>query len=108
MRASLLIALFLPLLLAAPAGSALADRTGLPEVADKMVERGDALVAAYDPSDGFSTSDGFSDLYFDVFEGGGLGLKPRSAVATPAEKRRSSPISRGSSAPAQKAPPNRR
>jgi high-affinity iron transporter len=72
MRASLLIALFLSLLLAAPTGSALADRTGLPEVADKMVERGDALVAAYDPSDGFSTSDGFSDLYFDVFEGGGL------------------------------------
>ncbi len=72
MRASLLFALFLPLLLAAPIGSALADRAALPEVADRMVEQGDALAAAYDPSDGFATSDGFSDLYFDVFEGGGL------------------------------------
>ncbi len=72
MRASLLFALFLPLLFAAPAGDALADRAALPDVADMLVEQGDALAAAYDPSDGFSTSDGFSDLYFDVFEGGGL------------------------------------
>ena len=71
MRARLLIAVLWPLL-AAPLCSALAGQTELPDVADMLVEQGDALAASYEPSDGLSTSDGFSDLYFDVFEGGGL------------------------------------
>jgi high-affinity iron transporter len=72
MRASLLFTLLLPLLLAAPAGNAHAGKAPLADVAVTLVEQGDALAAAYEPADGFSTSDGFSDLYFDVFEGGGL------------------------------------
>ena len=71
MRAKLLVAVLWPLL-AAPLGNALAGQAGLPDVADMLVEQGDALAATYEPSNGFSTSDGFSDLYFDVFEGGGL------------------------------------
>ncbi|ALJ39438.1 MULTISPECIES: FTR1 family iron permease [Azospirillum] len=34
--------------------------------------RGDALVATYDPANGTALGDGFSDLYFDVFEASGL------------------------------------
>ena len=71
MRVRLLLALVWPLL-AAPVATALADRAGLADVADAVVAKGDALVGAYEPADGLSTSDGFSDLYFDVFEGGGL------------------------------------
>lgn len=71
MRARMLIAVLWPLL-ATPLGNALAGQTGLPEMADKMIGQGDALAASYEPSDGFATSDGFSDLYFDIFEGAGL------------------------------------
>lgn len=70
MRNRLLLAL-LSSLLAAPIAAA-AGTARLPDVATTIVERGDALVAAYTPDAGIDTSDGFSDLYFDVFEGGGL------------------------------------
>jgi high-affinity iron transporter len=41
-------------------------------VAARVIAAGDALVAAYDPAKGEATSDGFSDLYFNVFEESGL------------------------------------
>ncbi|MDH3231572.1 MAG: FTR1 family iron permease [Alphaproteobacteria bacterium] len=72
MRARLLFAVLLPLFLAVPAGNAFADQAGLADIANTLVEQGDALAAAYEPADGLGTSDGFSDLYFDVFEAGGL------------------------------------
>jgi high-affinity iron transporter len=38
----------------------------------QVVAAGDALVDAYDPAKGEATGDGFSDLYFNVFEESGL------------------------------------
>lgn len=38
----------------------------------RVVAAGDALVTAYDPARGDLTGDGFSDLYFNVFEDSGL------------------------------------
>jgi high-affinity iron transporter len=67
-----MFALILPLLLAAPAGSASAEQSRLAEVAETLIDEGEALAAGYDPVAGIDTSDAFSDLYFDVFEGGGL------------------------------------
>ncbi len=67
-----LIAVALALFLAAAPGAASANTAALPEVADRLIAAGDALVAAYRPADGIDTSDSFSDLYFDVFEAGGL------------------------------------
>ncbi len=64
-----LIAVAFALFLAVTPGSASAT---LPEVADRLVAEGDALVSAYRPAAGIDTSDAFSDLYFDVFEAGGL------------------------------------
>lgn len=71
MRASLPI-LLLCLLLSAVASNAPAAETWSPEVADRLIERGDLLISNYEPASGLDTSDGFSDLYFDVFEGQGL------------------------------------
>lgn len=41
-------------------------------IATELIRQGNALVAAYDPATGGSTADGFSDLYFSVFEETGL------------------------------------
>lgn len=41
-------------------------------VAARIVTQGNALIAAYDPAKGGDTADGFSDLYFSVFEETGL------------------------------------
>lgn len=41
-------------------------------VAARIVAEGNALIAAYDPAKGGATADGFSDLYFSVFEETGL------------------------------------
>ncbi|MGE5503524.1 MAG: FTR1 family iron permease [Actinomycetota bacterium] len=65
-RALLLV---LALLAAAPAGAATLDHQA---VAARLAAAGDALVAAYDPAKGEATGDGFSDLYFSVFEESGL------------------------------------
>lgn len=60
----------LMLLVAAPLARA-ADG-GLASVADAIVAQGDVLARDYRPETGQATSDAFSDLYFDVFEGRGL------------------------------------
>lgn len=53
------------------------------EVARELSAKGAALVAAYQPADGTVTAEGFSDLYFDVFEGSGMeqavGMRSASA-----------------------------
>lgn len=41
-------------------------------VAARIVAEGNALMAAYDPAKGGDTADGFSDLYFGVFEETGM------------------------------------
>lgn len=71
MRANLPF-LFLCLLLSAVASNAPAAETSSPEVADRLIEHGDLLISNYESASGLDTSDGFSDLYFDVFEGQGL------------------------------------
>lgn len=65
-----LVALALLLLpgLAHAEGQALDHRA----VAARIVSQGNALVAAYDAAKGGDTADGFSDLYFSVFEETGL------------------------------------
>ncbi|MCR6628802.1 MAG: FTR1 family iron permease [Magnetospirillum sp.] len=65
--------LFALLLVLVPAaahaeGAALDHRA----VAARIVTEGNALVAAYDAAKGGDTADGFSDLYFGVFEDTGL------------------------------------
>lgn len=69
MRAKGLLFALLALLALAWPGAARAD---LAAVAETLLNRGEAAVAAYDPADGLATSDVFSDLYFDVFEAQGL------------------------------------
>lgn len=49
-----------------------AAETDFSAVAAAIVAQGDALVQDYRPEAGQATSDSFSDLYFDVFEGRGL------------------------------------
>ena len=68
-RLLLALGLFLATLPALAADPAPVD---MPAVARELAEKGDALVAAYDPAKGAEVRDGFSDLYFDVFEGSGM------------------------------------
>ncbi|MGE5547542.1 MAG: FTR1 family iron permease [Solirubrobacterales bacterium] len=68
--ARLAFALAALLLVALPARAA--DNLDHRAVAATIVAKGDALVAAYDPARGIDTADGFSDLYFSVFEESGL------------------------------------
>lgn len=63
------ILIALTFLAALPAKAA---ETDFSAVAAAIVAQGDALVQDYRPEAGQATSDGFSDLYFDVFEGRGL------------------------------------
>lgn len=53
-------------------------------VAARIVAEGDALMAAYDPAQGAVTADGFSDLYFSVFEE--TGLETDIGAANPSAK----------------------
>ncbi len=55
-----------------PSGPVHAEGKALASVAALLITQGDQAVAAYDPTNGIDTSDLFSDLYFDVFEGQGL------------------------------------
>lgn len=61
------LALFVPAL--AHAEDAVLDHRA---VANRIVQDGNALIAAYDPAAGSATSDAFSDLYFSVFEESGF------------------------------------
>jgi len=56
----------------------------MPAVARELAGKGDALIGAYDPADGAAVADGFSDLYFDVFEGSGM--EQAVGLASPATK----------------------
>jgi High-affinity Fe2+/Pb2+ permease len=38
-------------------------------LAAEIIQKGDALIAEYDPANGLDTADGVSDLYFSIFEG---------------------------------------
>ncbi|CAA7625924.1 FTR1 family protein [Magnetospirillum sp. SS-4] len=49
-----------------------AEPVDMKAVSHELVVKGDALVAGYDPGDGAAVGDGFSDLYFDVFEESGM------------------------------------
>ena len=53
-------------------------------VAGELSAKGDALIAGYDPANGAAVSDGFSDLYFDVFEGSGM--EEAIGLASPSTK----------------------
>ncbi len=66
---ALLLAVLGWLALAAPAGAAAVDYA---EVVSRIEAGASKALAAYDPADGQTTSDAFSDLYFDVFEGSGM------------------------------------
>jgi high-affinity iron transporter len=48
------------------------DEVDLVAVAAEIAQRGNALMAAYEPDKGVDSADGFSDIYFDVFEGSGM------------------------------------
>lgn len=54
------------------AGAASARSIDLNVVAGELAHDGDALVAAYDGRHGEATADGFSELYFGVFEASGM------------------------------------
>lgn len=49
-----------------------ANELDMAAVADDLARQGDALISGYDAEDGSTVSDGFSDLYFDVFEASGM------------------------------------
>lgn len=51
--------------LARAEGSALDHRA----LAAEIIQKGDALIAEYDPANGLDTADGISDIYFNIFEG---------------------------------------
>lgn len=54
------------------AKSALAADVDFAAVRDEIIRKGDYLVRIHDVKAPEKTSDGFADLYFDVFEGKGL------------------------------------
>jgi len=70
MRAKRFLALLLAVL-ALPLTASAGERNPV-AVADALLTAGDRLVATYDPSNGIATSDEFSTLYFEIFEGKGL------------------------------------
>lgn len=65
-RLLVLLALLLPVSAAAAAD------LDMNAVARDLSAKGDALVATYAVADGATTAEGFSDLYFEVFEGSGM------------------------------------
>lgn len=65
-RLLVLLALLLPVSAAAAAD------LDMNAVARDLSAKGDALVATYAAADGATTAEGFSDLYFEVFEGSGM------------------------------------
>lgn len=71
--------LLLTLLLLVAALPAAAQTVDMKAVAAEIAAKGDALVAAYQPGD--ATGEGFSELYFDVFEGSGM--EQALAMASP-------------------------
>lgn len=64
-----LLLAFALLVAALPAWAAEVD---MPAIARDLQAKGDALAGAYQPASGADTASGFSDLYFDVFEGSGM------------------------------------
>lgn len=64
--------LILTLLLSALPATAQEAKLDMKAVAAEIAAKGDALAAAYAPGDGATTAEGFSDLYFDVFEASGM------------------------------------
>lgn len=69
MTRALILAVLGWLTLAAPAWSQPVDDAA---VVARIEVGADKALAAYDPADGQTTSDAFSDLYFDVFEASGM------------------------------------
>lgn len=67
----LLLALGL-ILAALPALAAEGSSVDMQAVAHELAGKGDALIATYDPANGATVGDGFSELYFDVFEASGM------------------------------------
>lgn len=72
MMRTLLKLLALAVLLVPGLAHAEGERLDHRAVAARIVAQGTTLVAAYDPAKGGDTADGFSDLYFSVFEETGL------------------------------------
>ena len=66
---ALILAVLGWLMLAAPVW---AQQVNYTEVVTRLEAGADKAVTAYDPADGQTTSDAFSDLYFDVFEASGM------------------------------------
>lgn len=66
---------------AAPAAHGATGDGDFSAVARRIAERGDALVADYDPARGADTSAEFSTLYFSVFESSGMEMRMRAADA---------------------------
>lgn len=80
LAAALACAAALAALTASPARAAAGDGD-YGAVARRIADRGDALVAAYDPARGADTSAEFSTLYFSVFESSGMEMRMRAASA---------------------------
>jgi high-affinity iron transporter len=57
---------------AATYAKASADNVDPVAVASEITRRGDVLMAHYEADKGVDSADGFSDIYFDVFEGSGM------------------------------------
>jgi high-affinity iron transporter len=82
-RFALALALLLAIL-PARAAQPEGERPDLTAIARDLTQKGDALLAAYDPTAGRITADAVSDLYFDVFEGSGM--EQAIGLASPARK----------------------
>jgi high-affinity iron transporter len=76
----LLLVLFAWLAVAAPAAAE--TRVDFAAVVAQIEAGADKALAAYDPADGFETSDAFSGLYFDVFEASGMEAAVGAASAS--------------------------